>query len=198
MNTYNLDKEDGEKIISFARDSINSYLKESQRMDVGSVDDVFNIRAGLLLQVRSTKRRNKIRGKASLFDGRRLSESLIESTIKAASPRSIGSKIRPNEINNVKLSISIIEEINITDNPVEDINIGTDCPLILNCNGEINCINPKFAKNQNWSPEEYLIRTCKKSNLNPNEWKNEDNMIMIAKTKTFTETNDLEDIKMIN
>jgi hypothetical protein len=43
---HNFSQEDGKKCMKFARDALNKYTKEGQRLDVGSVDDILNKRGG--------------------------------------------------------------------------------------------------------------------------------------------------------
>lgn len=183
IQTYIYSKEDGDHIMKYARDTLEIYAKEGQKMDVGSVDDLLNMRGGLFLRIKSTGAFGRVRGNAGSFGNQRLASAIINSTVYAASNRSIGSEIARNELSNVVFEIAPIERIRISDNPVEDINIGVDVPII-NSGGE-GWIYPTDPEEYGWSVEEYLSRTCEKRDLDPSHW--EGKTVIIATTRPIQE-----------
>lgn len=185
LQKFTFSDSDGRHAVQFAREAIETYTTEGQRMDVGSVDDLLNKRGGVIVQLSSTQGRGRIRGAAAIYDGRRIADALIDATIIAASPRSLGSEVRSSELDNIEFSIALIETVTLSDDPVNDIDVGTDCPIVIN--EDDGWLYPTFAAEQGWSSEEYLTRTCKKSNKPPDAWK--DNTVLIAKTASYVEEN---------
>lgn len=179
-------KSDAEEIISYSRDALEVYAKEGQKMDIGSVDDLLNMKAGIFLRIQSTGSFGRVRGRGSVYNSQSLASSLINSTVYAASKRSIGSEISRNEISSVKFSIAPIDKVKVTDDPLKNIEIGSDVPIIMSEDGE-GWLYPTDAEEYNWSISEYLTKTCKKVNVNPNYWKN--NKIVVATTRPITEKN---------
>lgn len=184
MHRYQYSESDGREIMNFARDTIEIYTKEGQKMDVGSVSDLLNMRAGAFLQIKSTGAFSRVRGSGAVYNSQRLASSIINSTIYAASDRSVGSEISRNELSEIVFKIAPIEEVRVTDDPKEELNIGYDVPIIMS-GEEHSWLYPTDAKEYEWSPEEYLRRTCGKIGLEPDYWEN--NKTIIAKTRPIWE-----------
>lgn len=183
MRKYEFSQSDGQEIVEFARDALETYVREGQRMDVGSVNDLLNMRGGMLLQLQSSTGMKRLRGSAASYQGFRIAESVIRSTVYAASSRSIGSEISYTETQSVVFKISMIERVVATENPGEYVEVGRDVPIIIGSN--VGWVFPTQAVEYGWDAEELLTRTCKKANVKPDLWKDE-NMV-ILKTRTFTE-----------
>lgn len=184
VSTHNFSKSDAVEIVSYSRDTIETYAKEGQKMDVGSVSDLLNTKCGVFMQLKSTKSRGRVRGRSAVLGSCRLAEAIINSTVYATSPRSLGSEISRSEIPHIRFEIAPIKKIKITDEPLDNINIGRDIPVIRN--NEANWIYPTSPENFGWSREEYLNRVCEKAGLPKDYWTK--NQIVVAQTKPFTET----------
>lgn len=185
IQVYNFSIEDGEKCMKFARESLRKYIVEDQKLDIGSVDDILNKRAGVLVQLESTKGLSKLRGRAGIYDGKRISESIIDAIVLAASSRSIGSKLNQNELNDITIKLSLIEEVTLTKNPEERITIGNNCLIVPKNMGA--WLYPTIPEEHNWSVQNYIQRTFKSNNLNKNKWENKNKVVV--KTKSFIEQN---------
>lgn len=185
INKYEFSLEDCSKIMNFARNALETYVTEGQRMDVGSVDDVLNKRAGILIQIESSNGFKRLRGSSGIYDGRRIADAIIDATIYAASSRSIGSEIHKSEFDDLIFKISIIEEVKITDNPVDELKIGNECPIIPT---DIDhWLYPTKAAEQGWTPKEYIDRTFRTSDKNRADY--DDKIMAIINTKSIVEQN---------
>lgn len=176
-------KEDGQHLVTFAREALETYAKEGQQMDVGSVSDLLNSRGGVFVKIRSTVGRKRARGRSGVYNGQKLARSLITAVTDAASSRSVGDRVSRNELRTVRLKIAPIERIAITNTPAEDITIGQTCPVITQATD--GWMYPMFPREQEWSPEVYLQRVCRKCDLSPDAWENAPTAI--AKTRPFIE-----------
>lgn len=183
-NRHEFNINECEKIMLFGREALETYTIENQRMDVGSVDDLLNMKGGVILSAESTKGLNRVRGNACITDAQRIADSIIDAMIKCASPRSVGSEIRKTETQDVVFKISLIEEIIITDDPINNLDLGYDT-YYINDGEQKSWIYPTKPIEYGWDEEEFLSRTCKKSGFNPNYWK--DTECILLKTNSFVE-----------
>lgn len=180
-----LSLEDGTRAVSFARDALVTYVKQGQRMDVGSVGDFLSRQGGVLVQLYSTLGRSRLKGSAAVYEDVQLADALIEATVTAASSRSVGSEITRNELNTVAFKVALIQGVTVTSSPTDILEIGADCPIVLDA--EEGWLYPTFASEQGWSEQRYLDRTCRKANKIPTAW--EDSNLVVAHTETFVEKN---------
>ncbi len=185
LQSHTFSDEDGQLAMEFARDALATYTKEGQRMDVGSVEDLLNKRGGVIVQLEAIDGFGRLRGSAAIYDGRRIADSIIDATIYAASSRSLGSEIHRSELDDIRFRLALIERVIVSNDPVEDLSIGTDCPIITETID--GWLYPTKALEHNWSEQDYLERTFKKSRQNPHAWK--DNPTVIAETAPFVEEN---------
>lgn len=177
-------KKEGEKCINFARKALDKYTIEGQRLDVGSADEILTKRGGVFIQIESINGFGKLRGNGAIYDGRRISDAIIDSIIYAASSRSIGSEIHKSELDDLIIKLSLIEKVTITKNPEEILNIGEHCFVIPEGLGI--WLYPMKACKHNWSPQEYISRTYRSSKINPLNW---DSNVVVTKVSSFVEQN---------
>lgn len=186
IQQYNFSKKDGEICVRFARDALRKYTIEGQRLDVGSVEEPLNKRGGVLIRLESEGLfGSQLKGNAAIYDGRRLSDAIIDSIIYASSSRSIGSEIKKSEIDDIKIQLSLIEKVTLTKKPSENITIGEDCFIIPK---ELGIwLYPTKPVEYDWTPEEYINRTYRSSQLNEEDWS--DKNVVIAEVSSFVEQN---------
>lgn len=184
MHRFHYSESDGKQIVNYARDTIEVYAKEGQKMDVGSVNDLLNMKAGVFIQLESTGAFGRVRGSGAVYNSQSLASSIINSTVYAASNRSVGSEVSRNEISDLRFKIAVIESVKVTDEPLEVIEIGRDVPIMLS-EQDHGWLFPTDAEEYGWSPDVYLTKTCKKVDLRPDYW--EDNKIIVANTRTILE-----------
>jgi AMMECR1 domain-containing protein len=185
-NRYKFDLDECNRIMSFGRNALDTYTIENQRMDVGSVDDLLNMKGGIILLAESNKGLSRIRGNACIVEGQRIADSIIDAMIRCASVRSVGSEIKKSEARDVVFKMSIIEEVIITDEPVKDLELGTDTYYLNGSDGN-SWIYPTKPVEYNWDKKEFLRRTCKKSGYNPDYWKNDE--CVLLRTRSCVEKN---------
>lgn len=194
IHRFEISPDEAQKFINYARDALEVYTKEGQKMDVGSVDDVLNMKGGVFVELESTGTFGRVRGNGAIFDNQSFAESIIHSVVYAASNRSIGSEISRNEITKIAIKIAPITEIKVTDDPKSDIDIGKDVPIITDI--DTKWIYPTDSIEYNWSASEYLSRTCKKSDIDPEIWQGKD--IVLAKTTPLREKNSGKEIEILD
>lgn len=188
---YEFSSEECQRIVDFGRDAVDTFTLEGQMMDVGSVEDLLNMKGGILAIAESTSGLERIRGNAAILEPQRIAESTIKCFVRCCSERSIGSKIRKSELDSIVFSIALVEDIIITDNPKKEIDLGSDVYYIDNKNG--GWIYPTKPVKHNWSIEEYIERTHSKSNVK----RDEQTKSIILKTKCYREKRPYGNIEKI-
>lgn len=188
---YNFNKKECERILSFGRDALDTYTKQNQRMDVGSVEDLLNMKGGALLILESTKGMNRVRGNACITDGQRIADSVIDAVIRASCSRSIGSEVKKSERYDLIFKMAIIEEVIVTNDILEDLKLGIDSYYVMDSDN--NWIYPTKPTEYGWDKEEFLCRTCQKSGKNPYYWEN--NAGILLRTKPYYEVSPGDNIE---
>lgn len=189
---YGFNIDECQKIANFGREAIDTFTVEDQKMDIGSVDDLLNMKGGMLVIAESNSGLNRIRGNAATLEPQRIAESTIESFVMCSSKRSIGSQIRENELNDVIFKIALVEDVIITDKPRKEINLGTDVYYISGENK--SWIFPTNPVEYNWSVDEYINRTHSKSGTK--EDKNSKSIVL--RTKPFGEIEPYGEVEFLD
>jgi len=180
---HNISEEEGEKCIRFAREALNKYIKEGQRLDVGSADEIFKKKGGVLIQLESENGFKTLRGNGAIYDGRQISDAIIDAIIHASSSRSIGSEVYKSELNDIIIKLSLIESVTLTNEPESILNIDKHGLIVPSNNGV--WLYPTKASEHDWTPQEYINRTYRSSRLNPNDF----SKVAVVSVKSFREQN---------
>jgi AMMECR1 domain-containing protein len=174
-----------QSIIEFARNALETLIKEGQNMDIGSVPDILNQKAGVVVRLEKQGSFTRLRGRGCCLNTQQMSKSIIEAIGIAASDRSTGSAIKKYELDDIIIRMSPIEEMYVTQNPCEDIDVGCMFPVVSN-NKKIEWMYPKVPTTREWNSETFIYRTYEKLGLSPQEHIGE--TICIAKSRPIKET----------
>lgn len=188
--SVSLTYEDGARAVELARESVESYVLHGQREQPGSMRDAFYARTGAFVRLRSTRGRERLRGCAGAHGGNdQLGHAIVDAAIQAASENSCGSEIEPPELQNLTVSVCIVANTVLTDDPLADLELGTHGVTIDN-GGEHGWLYPTIPVENGWSEEEFLTRACKKAQLSPFAWKDDETMVTLFEGKVFRERPD--------
>ncbi len=188
--TVRLSYEDGARAVELARESVESYVLHGQREQPGSMRDAFYARTGAFVRLQSTRGRGRLRGCAGSYRGKdQLGHAIVDATIKAASGDSCGSEIEPAELSNLKISVCVVCNHLLTNDPVADLELGTH-GVAIDQGGNHGWLYPTIPVEQGWSKEEYLTRVCRKAKLSPFAWQDEDTMVTLFEGQVFRERPD--------
>jgi hypothetical protein len=152
--------------------------------------DAFYARTGAFVRIQSTRGRGRLRGCAGAYRGNdQLGHAIVDAAITAASGDSCGSEVDPAELPNLKISVCVVCNTVLTDDPVEDLELGTH-GVAVDAGSNHSWLYPTLPVENGWSAEEFLSRACRKAKLSPLAWQDEDTMITLFEGQVFRERPD--------
>lgn len=180
-----LSYEDGARAVELAREAVEAYVRNGQREQPGSMRDAFYQRTGALVRLEATT--GRLRGCAGSYESNeQLGHSIVEAAISAASEDSCGSEVEAAELTDIRVSACGVAELILTDDPVEDLSIGTH-GVAIDGRGEHGWMYPTIPLDNGWSAFEYLDRTCRKAGLGKGAWMDDDVMVTLFRGQVFRE-----------
>ncbi|CQH44676.1 AMMECR1 domain protein [Halobacterium hubeiense] len=187
--------EDGARTVELARESVEAFVRNGQREQPGSMRDAFYNRTSAFVRLESTHGRGRLRGCAGAQKSARdlgsrdqqLGHAIVEASIKAASDASCGSEVEAAELPNLRVSVCTVSNLVLTDDPVEDIELGVH-GVAIDGDGQHGWMYPTLPVENDWSVFEYLDRTCRKAGLPNGAWEDDDVMVTLFEGQVFRET----------
>ncbi|RDI72018.1 TIGR00296 family protein [Halopelagius longus] len=188
--TVHLTYEDGARAVELARESVESYVLHGQREQPGSMRDAFYARTGAFVRIQSTRGRGRLRGCAGAYRGKdQLGHAIVDAAIQAASGDSCGSEIEQPELPNLNISVCIVCNHVLTNDPVADIELGTH-GVAIDKDGKHGWLYPTIPVENGWNEEQFLTHACRKAGLSPLAWQDEDAMVTLFEGQVFRERAD--------
>ncbi|WP_101294047.1 TIGR00296 family protein [Halegenticoccus soli] len=188
--TVRLSYEDGARAVELARESVESYVLHGQREQPGSMREAFYNRTGAFVRLQSIRGRGRLRGCAGAYRGKdQLGHAIVDAAIKAASGDSCGSEVEPPELPNLNVSVCVVCNYVLTNDPLSDLELGVHGVAIDN-GGQHGWLYPTIPVENGWSKEEYLTRVCRKARLSPFAWQDDDTMVTLFEGQVFRERPD--------
>jgi uncharacterized protein (TIGR00296 family) len=188
--TIRVSYDDGARAVELARESVESFVLHGQREQPGSMRDAFYNRTGAFVRLQSTRGRRRLRGCAGAYRGKdQLGHAVVDAAIQAASGDSCGSEIEPAELSSLNVSVCIVNNHILTNDPLSDLELGTHGVAIDNGDNHA-WLYPTIPVENGWSEEEFLTRACRKAKLSPFAWRDEDTMVTLFEGQVFRERDD--------
>ncbi len=182
--------EEGKKAVKLAREAIEKYLADGTRPDPPEdLDEKFEEKRGVFVTL---NKNGDLRGCIGRpLPNQKLTDGLIDSAISAATSDPRFPKLKPEELENVTVEISILTqpkevEVNNSKQCSEKIEIGKD-GLIVKCRGREGLLLPQVPVDRDWDEEEFLSQTCVKAGLSPDTWVESDVDIQKFSAQVFKE-----------
>jgi uncharacterized protein (TIGR00296 family) len=187
VQSVDLSYEDGARAVELAREAVESYVRNGQREQPGSMRDAFYARTGAFIRLESTRGRGSLRGCSGGYQGdEQLGHVIVDSAIRAASDDSCGSEVTPAELSNLTVSVCAVRNVVLTDDPVADMELGTH-GVAVDAGGDSGWLYPTVPVENDWSESEYLARVCRKAGLRPDAWRDDDVMVSLFEGQIFRE-----------
>ncbi|ADC47578.1 AMMECR1 domain-containing protein [Methanobrevibacter ruminantium M1] len=183
-----LSEDDGKYLLELAKDAIETYVKEHDKIDVPS-DCPEHLREKLGVFVTLNKN-NNLRGcigyPEPIFP---LVEATIESAISAAVRDPRFPEVGESELDSLEYEITVLTkpELIEVDKPIDyldNIIIGED-GLIVEKGFYRGLLLPQVAPEHNMDKEEFLSHTCLKAGLRPDTWLNKDTKVFKFQGQIF-------------
>lgn len=188
--TVSLSYEDGARAVELARESVESFVRHGQREQPGSMRDAFYARTGAFVRIQSTRGRGRLRGCAGAYrENDQLGHAIVDAAIQAASEDSCGSELEAKELPNVTISICVVRNHILTNDPASDLELGEHGVVVDNGNKH-GWLYPTVPVENGWNEQEYLTRTCRKAQLSPFAWQDEETMVTLIDGQVFRERAD--------
>ena len=182
-----LSYEDGARAVELAREAVEAYVRHGQREHPGSMREAFYERTGAFVRLESTRGRGSLRGCAGGYQSAdQLGHVIVDAAIRAASEDSCGSEVTPSELGNLTVSVCVVCNIVLTDDPKADLELGTH-GVAVDGKGSGGWLYPTVPVENDWSEREYLDRTCRKAGLPPTAWQDDDVVVTLFEGQVFRE-----------
>ena len=178
--------EDGQRAVEAARDAVEGYVREGRRENLGSMYEGFYARTGAFVRLESTRGRGRLRGCAGDYESSdHLGERIVDAAVTAASDASRDA-LRPAELDDVCVSVCIVEDARRCDDPRTDVEIGRD-GVVVEARSGSGWLYPTVPVENGWSPADYLERTCRSADLPPTAWRDDDTAVVRFSGHVFRE-----------
>lgn len=188
--TVQLDYEDGARAVELARESVESFVLHGQREQPGSMRDAFYARTGAYVRIQSTRGRGRLRGCAGAYrTDDQLGHAIVDAAIQAASGDSCGSEVEPGELENLQISVCIVSDTILTNDPLEDLELGVH-GVAVDVDGQHGWLYPRLPVENDWSGAEFLSRACRKAKVSATAWEDEETMVTLFEGQVFRERAD--------
>lgn len=152
--------------------------------------DAFYARTGAFVRIKSTRGRGRLRGCAGAYRGKdQLGHAIVDAAIKAASGDSCQTEIEAPELPNLNISVCIVNEYTLTNDPLSDIELGKH-GVAIDADGCHGWMYPTLPIELGWSKEQFLTNACRKAGLSPLAWQDDDTMITLFEGQVFRERED--------
>jgi uncharacterized protein (TIGR00296 family) len=185
-----LSYEDGLRAVELARESVAAFVCRGQREEPGSMRDAFYNRTGAFVRLKSTRGRGRLRGCAGTYGtDEQLGHAIVDAAIGAASSDSGGSEVEAGELDSLQVSVCIVEDVILTDDPVADIKLGRH-GVAIDYENKHGWHYPTVPVENGWSAEQFLSRTCRKSGLSPMAWQDDDAVVTLIDGQVYRERPD--------
>ncbi|ERH00144.1 MAG: uncharacterized protein, PH0010 family [Haloquadratum sp. J07HQX50] len=189
---------DGARAVELARESLKSYVLHGQREQPGSMRDSFYARTGVLVRIKSTRGRGRLRGCAGTYNGSdQLGHAIVDSTIQAASKNSCGSEIQQPELSNLTISVCIVGDTFTTEDPATDLTLGSHGVAIQAGDGR-SWLYPTVPLENGWHEEKFLSLACRKAGISPLAWQNNTTDVTLFDGQVFRERADGGSVEEVN
>jgi len=178
---------DGTRAVELARNAVETFVENGAREQLGSMRDAFYTRTGAFVRLEKTRGRGQLRGCAGSYDwSDHLGEALVDAAIGAASGDSCGSAVDAAELDTLRVSVCIVGNVVLTDDPLADLELGRHGVAVENGSNR-GWLYPTVPVENNWSEAEYLDRASRKAGLPPTAWEDDDTMVTLFEGRVFRE-----------
>ena len=179
-----LNKEQKQKILKLARDSIAYYLKTGKRLEVKESDIVLNKEMGAFVTLHKN---GSLRGCIGNIIGRgpfylTVRDMAVASAVE--DPRF--SKVASKETDEIDIEISALSQLEKIDDP-KKIEVGKHGVLVKQ-GFQSGVYLPQVAKETGWTRDEFMTSLCgEKAGIDPDAWKRGECEIYIFTAEVFGE-----------
>ena len=172
------------KLLKIARDTIATYLKTGHALQIKESDPVLNKEMGAFVTLHEN---GELRGCIGNIIGRGpLYLTVRDMAIESATGDPRFSKVKPEEMQDIDIEISVLSELNKIKS-VDEIELGVHGVLIRK-GFSSGVFLPQVAAETGWSKEKFLSSLCsQKAGLLPDAWKTGEADMYVFTAEVFEE-----------
>src|SRR4030042_4630364 len=157
-------------LLKTARDTVEAVITRRPIPEPRSDDPELNAHCGCFVTL---KNKGRLRGCIGQFISEGPLIELVSQMARASAtgdPRFFSDTIRPNELKNLDVEISVLSPLRLTNDPLS-LQLGVD-GIYIKRGRASGCFLPQVATETGWSKQEFLSSCCAhKAGLSPNAWK---------------------------
>ena len=177
--------EDRSKLVSLARSAVAAQVRRQGRPEAPAAEGILAEKRGCFVTLTNGGR---LRGCIGTFQpDRPLGEMIIEMGMSAAGhdPRFLGNPITPDELDELKIEVSVLSPLEKTDDPLS-LEIGKHGIYIVG-GGRSGCFLPEVATDQGWDAGEFLEHCCMgKAGMSGGAWRESDTTVYLFTSEKFS------------
>jgi hypothetical protein len=179
-----LNKEQKDKLLKIARETMEAYVNDRQRLDFSETDPLLNKELGAFVTIHKG---GQLRGCIGNIVGKGpLYLTVRDMAIESATADPRFSPVTPSELDDIDVEISVLSELDKVSDP-EEIELGRHGVIVKN-GFRSGVFLPQVATETGWGKEEFMRILCaQKAGLPPDAWKDPNTDIFIFTAEVFSE-----------
>ncbi|MBM3906037.1 MAG: TIGR00296 family protein [Thaumarchaeota archaeon] len=190
MASFSITDQDGQLLVSIARKVVTEFVSSGNRLALGKdIETRLSFDAGIFVTLNS---KNVLRGCIGFALPRKISESLPEAAIAAATEDPRFSPVEKVELGNIIFEVTVLtppEEIHVNDPAIlpDKIIVGRH-GLIIKQGYNSGLLLPQVPVEYGWTEKEFLDHTCQKAGLPSKCWMQKQTRVFSFEGIIFKET----------
>ena len=180
---FKLTGEDRQMLIKIARETLELYIREGERPPLPEVKGNLNQVTGAFVTL---SKKGRLRGCIGNMIGQApLIQTIQNMAIAASTEDPRFPRVEPEEIADIDIEISVLSPMKrVTD--INEIEVGRH-GIILGKGFSRGVLLPQVATEYGWDRETFLMQTCLKAGLSPDDWRDPETIIEIFSAEVFGE-----------
>jgi AmmeMemoRadiSam system protein A len=174
-------------LLTVARDTVEAVITKKPIQEPHSDDPELNAPCGCFVTL---KNKGQLRGCIGQFTSEGPLIGLVSQMAKASAtgdPRFFSDPIRPNELKNLDIEISVLSPLQRTNDPLS-LRLGVD-GIYIKKGRASGCFLPQVATETGWSKEKFLSYCCAhKAGLASDAWRDANTEVYLFTAEVFGST----------
>ena len=164
---FSLSADEKKELVRLAREAVQLYVAEKKIIDYKTEDPNLLAERGAFVTL---KKRGELRGCIGFIEPvASLCETVIRTAIYAATEDTRFTPVRPEELSDLEVEISVLTPLKKVDNP-RLVQVGKH-GLVIAMGRNRGLLLPQVPVENNWDRETFLCQACLKAGLPPDAWK---------------------------
>jgi AmmeMemoRadiSam system protein B/AmmeMemoRadiSam system protein A len=164
---FSLSAEEKKELLRLARQAVQTFVTEKKAIAYETDDPNLLAERGAFVTL---KKKGELRGCIGFIEPvASLCETVIQTAIYAATEDTRFTPVRPEELGDLEVEVSVLTPLKKIDNP-RTVQVGKH-GLIISMGRNRGVLLPQVPVENNWDRETFLAQACLKAGLPPDAWK---------------------------